>query len=244
MENKIDKLFRDKLEQHSVQPSANAWDKVAVGFPKKSPLTPEGGIRRLQITIWRIAAAVALMGTIGVLIFNALDSNEATPMAQDNTPKVETTPADDSKEQKVKQEVLEQSTEPVIEKKQQRPVNKPVFNRPSQLVAEAPKENIKEETVPVTELATPTQTENTVATTEVSQPKVEPEKTTVIVYTLAAVESKPAEETAKAKPLQRMLTFAKDVKGGETTLASVRNLKDNFFGADETTRTEKQNRNN
>jgi hypothetical protein len=83
-----------------------------------------------------------------------------------------------------------------------------------------------------------------VATTENIQPKVEPEKTTVIVYTLAAVESKPAEETAKVKPLQRMLTFAKDVKGGETTLASVRDWKDNFLGVDETSRREKQNRNN
>jgi outer membrane biosynthesis protein TonB len=234
MENKLDKLFRDKLEHHSVQPSANAWDKVAAGFPKKN---------NTIVWAWRIAAAVALMGTIGVLIFNALDSNEATPMAQDNTPKVETTPAADSKEQKVKQEVMEQSTQPVIEKKE-KPVKKPVFNRPAQLVAEVKTEKMKEEIVPVTEVVTPTQPENTVATTEVTQPKVEPEKTTVIVYTLAAVESKPAEEPAKVKPLQRMLTFAKDVKGGETTLASVRNLKDNFFGADETTRTEKENRNN
>lgn len=234
MENKLDKLFRNKLEHHSVQPSANAWDKVAAGFPKKN---------NTLIWAWRLAAGIALMGTIGVLIFNAFDSNETTPMAQDNTPKVEITPSADSKEQKVKQEILEQTAEPVIEKKE-KPIKKPIFNRPSQLVAEVKTENIKVETAPVTELITPAQPENTVATTEVSEPKVEPAKTTVIVYTLAAVESKPAEETAKAKPLQRMLTFAKDVKSGETTLASVRNWKDNFFGADETTRTEKENRNN
>jgi hypothetical protein len=235
MENKLDKLFRDKLEHHSVQPSANAWDKVAAGFPKKN---------NTIVWAWRLAAAVALVGMIGVLIFNALESNEVTPMAQDNTPKTETTPALDPHEQKVKQEVLEPSAQPVIEKKEEKPVKKPVFNRPAPLVAEAKTETIKEATVPVTETIAPTRTENTVATTAVSQTQVEPEKTTVIVYTLAAVESKPAEEAAKVKPLQRMLTFAKDVKGGETTLASVRNLKDNFFGADETTRTEKQNRNN
>jgi hypothetical protein len=235
MENKLDKLFRDKLEHHSVQPSAHAWEKVAAGFPKKN---------NTIVWAWRIAAAIALVGTIGALIFNALDSNEATRMAQDNTPKLENTPAADSNEQKVKQELMEQqSTQPVIEKKVEKPFKKPLFNRPSQLVAEAKTENMKAETASVTE-ATPTQTENTVVTTEVIQPKVEPQKTTVIVYTLAAVESTPAEEPAKVKPLQRMLTFAKDVKGGETTLASVRNLKDNFFGADETTRTEKQNRNN
>jgi hypothetical protein len=234
MENKLDKLFRDKLEHHSIQPSAQAWDKVAAGFPKKN---------NTIVWAWRIAAAVALMGTIGILIFKTQGTDKSTNMAQDKTPKVETTPVVDSKEEKVKQEVFEQPTQPVIKKKE-KPVKKPVFNQPSQLVAEVKSENTKSMTEPGKEVVTPIQTENTVVTTETTQPKVEPEKTTVIVYTLAAVESKPVEQTAKAKPLQRMLTFAKDVKGGETTLASVRNWKDSFLGTDETTRIEKENRNN
>jgi hypothetical protein len=51
-------------------------------------------------------------------------------------------------------------------------------------------------------------------------------------------------ETAKASTFKKVIEFAKDVKGGETTtLASVRNWKDNLFGSEEQTRVEKHHNN-
>jgi hypothetical protein len=240
MENKIDKLFRDKLEHHSMQPSANAWEKVAAGFPKKN---------NTIAWAWRMAAAVALLGIVGLLIFNSLDSGKSTEMAKDNTPKVDTiTPVDSSKQEfkpEEIQKVILRPEQPVAQKKESEPIKKSVFNQPVvQAVAEVNQEKAKENIEAVTETIVTPQEEIAVAKVEETQPKVEQQKTRVLVYSLAAVESKTAEEPVKVKPLQRVLTFAKDVKGGETTLASVRNWKDSFLGTDETTRIEKQNNNN
>jgi hypothetical protein len=241
MENKLDKLFRDKLEHHSMQPSANAWEKVAAGFPKKN---------NTIVWVWRMAAAVALLGIVGILIFNSLDSDKSTEMANDNTPKVEETTPVDSNKQEVKpmeiQKVVPQPEHPVAQKKESEQINKSVFNQPVvQDVAEVKQETIKENIEAVTETIVTPQEEIAVAKVEETQPKAEQQKTRVLVYSLAAVERKPEEQPAKVKPLQRVLTFAKDVKGGETTtLASVRNWKDNLLGTDETTRIEKQNNNN
>jgi hypothetical protein len=240
MENKIDKLFRDKLEHQSRQPSAYAWEKVAAGFPKKN---------NTIVWAWRMAAAVALLGIVGFLIFNSLDSDKSTEMAKDNTPKVDTVTPVDSSKQEFKpeeiQKVILQSEHPVAQKKESEQIKKSVFNQAVvQAVAEVTPEKTKENMEAVTETIATPQEEIAVAKVEETQPKAEQQKTRVLVYSLAAVESKPAEEPLKVKPLQRVLTFAKDVKGGETTLASVRNWKDNFLGTDETTRIEKQNNNN
>jgi hypothetical protein len=238
MENKIDKLFRDKLEHHSMQPSANAWEKVAAGFPKKN---------NTKVWAWRIAAAVALLGIVGFVIFNSLDSNKTTEMANSKTQKVVTKTPVDSSKQEVKleeiQKTIQQPEQLVTQKKGKEQIKQSILNQPVQDVAEVKQEPIKENIEAVTETIVAPQ-EIAVAKVEETQPKVEQQKTRVLVYSLAAVESKPEEEPVKVKPLQRVLTFAKDVKGGETTLASVRNWKDSFLGTDETTRIEKQTSNN
>lgn len=113
-----------------------------------------------------------------------------------------------------------------------------------QEVAQVKQPEVNEVAAVSTETVTTSEELNPLTQVEQIQPKVEQQKTRVLVYSLAAVESKPMEEPAKAKPFQRMLTFAKEVKGGETTLASVRNWKDNFLGVDESIRIEKQISNN
>jgi hypothetical protein len=239
MENKLDKLFRDKLEHHSMQPSAQAWEKIAAGFPKKN---------NTVVWAWRMAAAVALLAMVGILVFNSLDSDKTKEMAKENAPKVETPSPMDSTEQEVKAEEIKrtvpQPERPVAMKKATEQIKKSVFNQPVQDVAEVKEETTKETIETVTETIVAPQKEIAVAKVDETQPKTEQQKTRVLVYSLAAVESKSEEEPVKVKPLQRVLTFAKDVKGGETTLASVRNWKDSFLGTDETTRIEKRNNNN
>jgi len=62
MSNKVDRLFKDKLEEHTIQPSAQAWDKVEAHLGKKN-----------KMVVWRIAAGVVLLG---VLTFVGLKWNE------------------------------------------------------------------------------------------------------------------------------------------------------------------------
>jgi hypothetical protein len=59
MSNKLDKLFKEKLEGDSLQPSAQAWEKAEAYLGKKN-----------RMVLWaRVAAAVAVMG---LLVFAAL----------------------------------------------------------------------------------------------------------------------------------------------------------------------------
>jgi hypothetical protein len=53
MSNKVDKLFKDKLEGDSLKPSAQAWEKIEAHLGKKNKM------------VWlRVAAAVALLGVL------------------------------------------------------------------------------------------------------------------------------------------------------------------------------------
>ena len=51
-------------------------------------------------------------------------------------------------------------------------------------------------------------------------PQLKPEKTMVIVYNLTSVEPRQV-ETSKINGFKRVIEFAKNVKSGESTLASV-----------------------
>jgi hypothetical protein len=53
MENKIDQFFKEKLEEHTLPASEEVWAKVEANLSKKN-----------NIAIWRIAAAVLLMGAL------------------------------------------------------------------------------------------------------------------------------------------------------------------------------------
>lgn len=247
MENKLDKLFRDKLEHHAMEPSEQAWKKVAAGFSKKNPLTSNEGIERSMVIVWRVAAAVALIGVITILIISPWKGEGTSTLANENTEstqkKIEKITTSEIKNENVSKEKTEVSAKVESDKlakpnKTINPTNKTttpkLYNRPvEQPVAESNQETMKLDNEAVAaNTIEPIQTE--VQTLPALNEKAATEKTLVIVYTLAPVEGKPASEPIKSKPLQRMLAFAKDVKSGETTLASVRNMKDDFFGTAET----------
>src|SRR5579885_3610414 len=57
---KIDKFFKDKVESHSIAPPEGAWNKVESNLSKKN-----------NAFVWRIAAAILLMGAlIGVFLWS------------------------------------------------------------------------------------------------------------------------------------------------------------------------------
>ncbi|MFM8739807.1 MAG: hypothetical protein ACKOC0_06340, partial [Cytophagales bacterium] len=76
--NKMDELFKNKLENHSLPPSAEAWEKVEHQLEKKSK----------PVIWWRAAAAVLLVGAMGWWAYTWQTSNTVsqTVATMDNPP--------------------------------------------------------------------------------------------------------------------------------------------------------------
>lgn len=241
MENKLDKLFRDKLEQHSIAPSAQAWEKVEAGFPKKN---------NVRTMTWRIAAAIAALAVVGWFAYD-FGKDDSVEITKDNIIEQPTIqqPAPDlaaqhnsDEEEKQTNEVKQLETkrpDPIQQAVAQKAISKPEIIQSPTIKEE---EEIIEDIQPDKSIASVEE----VITEKVDQqePTVKPAQTKpmVIVYTLAPVETQQEVEPAKTNRLKKVLEFAKDVKSGDaTTYASVRNWKDNLLGTEELVRVEKQN---
>jgi hypothetical protein len=229
MGNKLDKLFRDKLENHSMQPSAQAWEKVAASFPKKN---------NTIVWAWRIAAAVAIFGLIGWYALSDSEEQLVKRVAKE-TPALKKQEPKKVEEQNTEVKISnDQKPKPSTIKRPETVINKP---EPVALVNSEPKESTSIETSIVETVASVKEIKKSEATPETvaASGKAKP---MVIVYTLASVETRQEVEPAKVNGFKKVIEFAKNVKGGETTLASVRHWKDDFLGSEEQV-VEKQNNN-
>ncbi len=76
--NKMDELYKNKLENHSLPPSAEAWEKVERQLEKKSK----------PVIWWHAAAAVLLVGAVGWWAYTWQTSNTVSQMVatMDNPP--------------------------------------------------------------------------------------------------------------------------------------------------------------
>ncbi len=244
MENKLDKLFRDKLAHQSLQPSSQAWEKLVLG-------TSTSSSKSRFVWGWRIAAVIAMAGLIGWYASDQAVSSEQLPMAKETL---------DGKKQEILKDELNTNQQKVSDNaivvpvnpkaksessEQQKRLDQPMSKRNNPAVQLALAEEVgvlDEPEQPVEIIAS---VEEEIIPAVIAEPTVKSaqEKTMVIVYSLASVEAQPQVVVEKTNGLKRAIAFAKDVKGGETTLASVRDWKDNFFGSDEQARVEKQNNN-
>jgi len=68
--DRVDQFFKNKLEDHSIAPSENAWAKVEAGLSKKN-----------NVVLWRWAAAVLLMGALITIIIYQSQKTENTQPA-------------------------------------------------------------------------------------------------------------------------------------------------------------------
>src|SRR5260370_42474144 len=66
--DRVDQFFKNKLEDHSIAPSENAWTKVEAGLSKKN-----------NVVLWRWAAAVLLMGALITIIYQSQKTEVAQP---------------------------------------------------------------------------------------------------------------------------------------------------------------------
>jgi hypothetical protein len=218
MENKIDQLFREKLENHSIEPHGFAWERVM-----ESVQHSKFQHSSLSFSIaLKIAAALLFMGffigevnrtdTIGNTIL-MMNPNNLSEMPLVN-------------QEKCLDKAVAELKNPVAIKSK----------RNSRLIKTNPSTNMpksKFTNIPSPEVYVPSTLE---ANLKIEEPlpsiaKVEKQvekKTMVIVYSLPPVETKMEEPKVEPSTLKKVLQFAQDVKSGDATLASVRIFKNPF----------------
>ena len=205
MSNKLDKLFRDKLSDMTVTPSADAWARVS-----------QAGAKKNSVWMWRMAAAVAAMLVVaGALVW--WPEEETTPVAVQE-PTVMPAPA--TVQPAVAETQSPVKTEParvVVQKIQPQPV----------LAVEVANMVEPEETI--AETVVEEAVESTVAEVTVTQREETAAAPVVLVYTLESVEEETAAPVENpAGTWERVAQFARDIKNGEGNVG-LRDFKEELF---------------
>lgn len=216
MNNKVDKLFKDKLEQHSLPPSAQAWEKVEAHLGKKN-----------KMVVWRAAAALVLVGSVTFMILNwdretpkeiaKTEHQESGDKSQQSQIKSQETEVRSQDNEKGKQPAPERS---VVKKKSVVKQADPVITEQQLAIVEQP------DKLPLTNSG------ETVTT-----PEIKKEKGITLTYTLPSIKKEqPAVEVAQEEirktGMQRVLEIAREVKNGDSPLAELREAKDDIFALD------------
>jgi hypothetical protein len=238
MSNKVDKLFKEKLEGHSLQPSAQAWEKLEAHLGKKN-----------KIVLWtRVAAAVILLG---LLTFAGINWNSEVRRQESEVGSKESGVG--SKESGVgsqesgvgsqESEVRRQeATNAVAEKRKvtrkqgaEPKIATRVAEEAVEEIAIVPEEEVTHETQPGSQPdLTPHTSHPTPHTAHLT-----PEKGITLTYSLPAVKKQeaPAEPVVaqvaeqKKTGFERVIEIAKEVKNGDA-LGELRQAKDDIFALD------------
>jgi hypothetical protein len=214
MSNKVDKLFKDKLEEHSLQPSAQAWEKVEAHLGKKN-----------KMVIWLRVAAVLML--FGVLTFVGLNWNDEEPRKELVKESGVRSQESGVKEQKVEEKpsVIEQHTTP-----------KRVIRKKKKVIDEAPvvEKGIEQQIAVIEPQKIEHPTPNIEPITINQQPTTK--KGITLTYSLPTIKKQEepvlAQEEPKKTGLERVLEIAREVKNGDSPLAELREAKDDIFALD------------
>lgn len=234
MNNKVDKLFKDKLESHQVAPSATAWDKLEHQLAKKN-----------KAFVWLRAAAVLALFSLATVVAidwpsakqNELDVAKKETSTQPETPKQNEQPATIAPTEQPEQQRATIEKKKVVTPRRDVPTHeeKPVTTeneQPLDIQDDAPE--LIAELTPVIEQSPVTE--------QAVQPEVS--KPVVIVYTLPAIPRKdtaPVEE--KKTGFQRVLEVANNVKNADNPFGELREAKNDLFAL-EFRRDKDKNKNN
>ncbi len=219
--NKLDELFKEKLSDYAVAPSAGAWDKVEAGLSKKS-----------KTILWLRWAAVFLLG--GLLMGSPWlqRQDNSKTLAKENQPdvRIDEVPVQKSMPPMVKEQKLMANN---ARKKKENKVNP----APSLLTTVAVLEAAPEMETPS---LTPIQA-GKIPTPEVTKLSSPISHGIVLTYTLSPVELPLEEATTiseadvegkKDKSLKRMVEFARNVKNSDSPLGGIRVMKEDLFALD------------
>lgn len=208
MGNRIDELFKNKLEHHAAPPSGNAWQRIEGGLAKKNN----------AFDGWRIAAGVLLMvGLISALYWSQQS------MVETNSNQPQRTSESTWVKQKT-QPTLSEPHEPRTSIASSKSTNQKKKVTTSSVVIERESKSMVETQV----LASSTKVEVTLekmtapletsTTTEVAQ-IMKVEKPIVLEFTLAPITTEvTAQAEEKSNGFKKIFSKARDLKNGESGL--------------------------
>lgn len=125
---KLDQVFRDKLGQHSIQPSKLAWERLESELPKK---------KKNPKPFWWAAAAVVFLSAIGLALLSNQEAKETNDFVAEEltissetieepiitTEETKTEPTTTTKKQEIKPSITEEKISPTPQKKMEKPEN-------------------------------------------------------------------------------------------------------------------------
>lgn len=215
MSNRMDQLFKKKLGDHRLPPSAEAWTKIETGISKKNN----------TVILWRAAAVFVLCGFLTSAWFywqSTQDHSQQLATQQDKT-------IDTSTET---QEPLLEPTEKEQNNNQAAIVKRPTRTQKEIIAPPKNNEMVQEAAFmkdAETELIADLETEST-------EPVAKAEKPIVIEFTLdpvpATILAAKATEAEKSNGFKKILDKAIDLKNGEGDLGSLRDAKNELFAFD------------
>lgn len=227
MKNQMDKLFKEKLENHTLLPSEEAWARVEAKLSKKN-----------NVVAWRIAAAILLMGVfISLMYWQQTKENASaptlaeTPTSKENKAATPTPPANNPVAMSPTKKTSQPSSTTIYQKKAESSAAQHVIEQKEEtsvtLVIETPKENAvalvnekKEEEKII---------RNATSTTTLASSTQKPIKLEFTLDDFASEENVVATTEVKNTGLKRVLELAKEVKNGEGPVNDLREMKNELF---------------
>ncbi len=211
MENRLDELFKNRLEHHAAPPSGNAWQRIEGSLAKKNN----------TFAVWRIAAGVLLgVGLISALYWSqrsAVETNTQLSQRKTETPQqpVETAPPAAMEISKPASAVASVKGVPAknAEVLSVRTEKASVSKTEATIAASLP-----ESTKPMQEVTVPNEVPATADVAQVAQ-VTKIEKPIVLEFTLAPVTTEvTAQAEEKTNGFKKLFSKARDLKNGESGL--------------------------
>jgi hypothetical protein len=219
MDNRTDQLFKDKLGDHRLPPSAEAWSKVEAGLPKKNKL----------IILWRVAAAFVLFGLLTGAWFYWQSGQQDPPQQLVKNPSG--TDNNGLDEPLIARQEKEENKTQVAAVEKTKEIKKVKSN-----ITEDTQEKIADQITNENLLIEETEL---VADTKMIpfEPQEKLEKPIVIEFTLEPLPIRTSVAQANGKDeknngFEKILHKARDIKNGDSELGSLRDAKNELFALD------------
>lgn len=218
MNNRTDQLFKDKLGDHRLPPSAEAWSKVEAGLSKKNNI----------VILWRAAAVFVLFGLLTGAWFYWQSGQQGQPQQL----VTKSSGTDNRLDEPLMSQHEKEENKTQVAGVEKTKNSKKVKNK----FTEATQEKITEP-LPTENLLT----EETELVADIKKLPVEPqeklEKPIVIEFTLDPVPARTLVaqdevENEKNKGFEKILDKARDIKNGDSELGSLRDVKNELFALD------------
>jgi len=218
MDNRTDQLFKDKLGDHRLPPSAEAWSKVEAGLSKKNNL----------VILWRAAAVFVLFGLLtgAWLYWQAGQQGPpqqlvTKPSGTDNNGLDKPLIAHQEKEENKTQVAAVEKTKDI----------KKVKSKITEDTQEKIADPIPNESLLIEEMELVAETKKIVF-----EPQEKFEKPIVIEFTLDPLPTRTLVaqdgKDEKSNGFEKILYKARDIKNGDSELGSLRDAKNELFALD------------